>query len=420
LVGDLDVRYPRRVMGRIAATLALGVLAAASASAHHGLGTFDARREITIAGTIAGLDFVNPHSWLYVDAVDDDGTPRRYRCEMRPSVALRRAGWTPEMFPTGAPITIEASPDRKDPNACYVSTLVFADGTRLDRYGRRAEPSRAAARPDRPLRLASGELNISGDWAEEQTTMTDPRGLSGAFLHVSNAQGLGLGEVPEGRVAVSGTRNAPTRFDRRVKWVRVLYGADTFSGPWNPDPRTSIELTDVGEAAIRARVFGSSIGCERFDLVQHWAWVFGATINRITQGEGTITIEYGHLGQVRTAHMNGAGHPVDVEPSVVGHSIGRWDGDVLVVDTIGFEPGPLLAPYGHGEQLHLVERFSLDPETLALTRDVMAEDPEYFTGDWRFTDVVYPSETPFVVDPCEPRPFEDQVVPEGTSGDDPE
>jgi len=33
-------------------------------SAHHGLGTFDARRDITISGTVAGLDFVNPHSWL--------------------------------------------------------------------------------------------------------------------------------------------------------------------------------------------------------------------------------------------------------------------------------------------------------------------------------------------------------------------
>jgi hypothetical protein len=310
---------------------------------------------------------------------------------MRPSVALRRAGWTPEMFPAGSPITIEASPDRVDPNACYVSTLVFADGTRLDRYGQRAEPSRAAARPDRLPRLPGGEPNISGDWAEEQSTMTDPRGLSGAFLRVSKAQGLGLGEVPEGTFAVPGTRNAATPLDRFIKRVRVLYGADTFGGPWDPDPRTSIELTEVGKASVRARAFGSGNGCQWFDLVQHWAWVFGASINRITQHEGTITLEYGHLGQVRTVHMNLTEHPAGIQPSVVGHSIGRWDGDVLVVDTVGFEPGPLLAPYGHGKQLHLVERFSLDPETLALTRDVTAEDPEYFAGDWRFTDVVYPS-----------------------------
>ena len=407
-------------MTRIAATFALSVLVAVPASAHHGLGTFDARRDITISGMIAGLDFVNPHSWLYVDAVDDDGTTRRYKCEMRPSIALRRAGWTPEMFPTGAPITIEASPDREDPNACYVSTLVFADGTRLDRYGRRVEPARAVAPSGRPLRLPSGEPNISGDWAEEQTTMTDPRGLSGAFLRMSEAQGLGRGEVPEGGLAVAGTRNAATPLDRLMRLVRVLYGADTFGGPWDPDPRTSIELTEVGKAAVRARAFGSGIGCEGFDLVRHWAWVQGASINRITQRDGTITIEYGHLGQVRTVHMNATEHPADIEPSLVGHSIGRWDGDVLVVDTVAFEPGQLLAPYGHGEQLHLVERFSLDPQTLALTREVTAEDPEYFTGDWRFIDVVHPSETPYVVDPCEPRPFENQVVPEGTAGDAPE
>ena len=57
----------------------LSVLVAGPASTHHGLGTFDARREITISGMIAGLDFVDPHSWLYVDAIDDEGAPHHHR-----------------------------------------------------------------------------------------------------------------------------------------------------------------------------------------------------------------------------------------------------------------------------------------------------------------------------------------------------
>ena len=53
------------------------------------------------------------------------------------------------------------------------------------------------------------------------------------------------------------------------------------------------------------------------------------------------------------------------------HSIGRWDGDTLVVDTVGFLPGSLAG----SDKLHVVERFTLNPATLELARDIVAEDP---------------------------------------------
>ena len=55
--------------------------------------------------------------------------------------------------------------------------------------------------------------------------------------------------------------------------------------------------------------------------------------------------------------------------------IGRWDGDVLVVDTVGFLPGLLTGQLLHGDQLHIAERFSVDTETMALKRDYMAVHP---------------------------------------------
>ena len=72
----------------------------------------------------------------------------------------------------------------------------------------------------------------------------------------------------------------------------------------------------------------------------------------------------------RTVHMNMKDHPASVKPSRAGHSIGRWEGDVLVVDTVRFLPGVLNAPVRHGDKLHVVERFSLDPKTMKLTRSL--------------------------------------------------
>ena len=83
-------------------------------------------------------------------------------------------------------------------------------------------------------------------------------------------------------------------------------------------------------------------------------------------------------------------HPAGLKPSRAGHSIGRWEGDVLVVDTIGFEPGILSADgrVPHSDRLHVIECFSLDPETRALRRTYVAQDPLYLAAEFTGSDVV--------------------------------
>src|SRR5690606_20668692 len=153
--------------------LVVGAVLAPVAIAHHGFGTFVMDEDIKVTGTVSNLEFVNPHSWLYLD-VEKDGQTIAMRCEMRSANTLRRSGWTPDLFPVGKKITITGSPDRDDPYSCYVSTLIFEDGSKLDRYGQITRPVEIG-QGERPLRLANGVLNISGDWAQEQRVMTDPR-----------------------------------------------------------------------------------------------------------------------------------------------------------------------------------------------------------------------------------------------------
>jgi hypothetical protein len=89
--------------------------------------------------------------------------------------------------------------------------------------------------------------------------------------------------------------------------------------------------------------------------------------------------------------------PADVQPSRAGYTLGRWEGDVLVVETTGLAPGVLNADARilHGPRLRVVERFALDVNGTRLTRSFVAEDPEYITDSWRGTDVVLPADVPF-------------------------
>ena len=93
--------------------------------------------------------------------------------------------------------------------------------------------------------------------------------------------------------------------------------------------------------------------------------------------------------------MNQKDHPASVRPSRAGHSIGRWEGDVLVVDTARFLPGVLNAPVRHGDKLHVVERFTLDPQTTKLTRTYTATDPDYLKGEYTGQDMVEIADQPY-------------------------
>jgi hypothetical protein len=129
-------------------------------------------------------------------------------------------------------------------------------------------------------------------------------------------------------------------------------------------------------------------------------WVFDGAVNRITQERDRIVINYGLYSFERVIHMNVSAHPVDIAPSYAGHSIGRWEGDVLVVDTIGLEPGVIAPPVRHSDQLHVVERFSLDFDEMVLTREYVAEDPVYFADQYRGSDRVLVADVPYVAHPC--------------------
>lgn len=339
------------------------------AMAHHGFGRFNPQEDIEVEGTLTGLDFVNPHAYVYFDTVGADGETLKMRCEMRAATVLRRSGWSPEMFVSGVSIKITGNPHRDDPASCYAETLALGD-TELVRYQQLTDATQTGGE-NRRARLASGEPNISGDWAQEQYLVArGPRG--GGLVPKSMVEGIQSGEYSDADVPPSG---------------------------WGGAPVTYTEAGEAAAAAVRAIPPSENLRarCEITSVI--FDWVFDGPINRITQRGDTIGFEYGRDLE-RTVYMNMDAHPANVEPSRAGHSIGHWDGDTLVVDTVGFEAGILGGSVAHTDQLHVVERFMLDTETMTLQRDYEADDPAYFTDLYAGTDFVKPADAPFAVDTC--------------------
>jgi len=93
---------------------------------------------------------------------------------------------------------------------------------------------------------------------------------------------------------------------------------------------------------------------------------------------GRVTTLHEAWMQNRTIFTDGRGHPDDLEPGIFGHSIGHWEGDTLVVDTIGIKTITELAQgMKHSDKLHVIERIHLvkdDPDTLV--DEMTMEDPE--------------------------------------------
>jgi hypothetical protein len=94
-------------------------------------------------------------------------------------------------------------------------------------------------------------------------------------------------------------------------------------------------------------------------------------------------VEVGGPHTWRVIYMDGREHAKDLDPSYFGHSVGHWDGDTLVVDTVGFNEKFWLTREGipHTEFLHLTEHFTrTDSNTLKYEATV--DDPGAYTKPW--------------------------------------
>ena len=98
---------------------------------------------------------------------------------------------------------------------------------------------------------------------------------------------------------------------------------------------------------------------------------------QIVESPHSVAILYGYPGTFRSIPTDGGPHSPDPDPTWMGESIGHWDGDTLVVDTVGFNDKTEINGYLHTEALHIVERFRRS-EYNTLQYEATLEDPNVF------------------------------------------
>lgn len=110
---------------------------------------------------------------------------------------------------------------------------------------------------------------------------------------------------------------------------------------------------------------------------------YGLEIVSVPDQERIIIFNISNAMSYRIIFMDGRDHPENLRPSYFGHSIGHWEGDTLVVDTLGMNESSWMSrdALPSTDQLHLTERFSR-PSLSTLNYEVTINDPGAYTAPW--------------------------------------
>jgi hypothetical protein len=300
------------------------VLSATSAGAHHSFAPhFDASKKVNISGTVKEYEGKNPHSYLHVNAVDENGRTREYICESHGVTQLSRIGITPQLFKAGTKIRLTGSLSRHSPYMCFFETIELADG------------------------------------------------------RVMNVNGQGSPTPPQAAL--------PARKDIFGTWLLAPIPNRSTSGP---QPMMQF-LTPAGEKAVAAYDPFRDDPTFRCDPVAiRRVWGAPSTPLEIVRDGTDVVLRHEWMDVRRVIHMNMKTHPKDGKRSSLGHSIGHWEGDTLVIETANYsagvlnqyveQPGQPTKGLLHSAALTTVERLHLDAARQRLVVEIDLTDPEFF------------------------------------------
>jgi hypothetical protein len=147
--------------------------------------------------------------------------------------------------------------------------------------------------------------------------------------------------------------------------------------PYTPEGAANFKNYDVSK-------FDYTGHCLPFGLLR--SMNVGGYPVQIMQNSKYLTFLFEQNTWFHVVYMDGRGHPAKLEPTWFGNSIGRWDGDTLVVDTIGFNGLTRLDTIGHphSDAMHVIQKFTYT-DTDHLTYEVTIDDPKLYTRPWSNT-----------------------------------
>jgi hypothetical protein len=120
----------------VAAAAALLVALALPVAAHHSFSAeFDSKKQVTLAGEVVMMEWVNPHSWLHIDVQTPEGAVERWMIEGGSPSVLFRLGWNRNSLPAGTKVTVVGFQAKDGSRRASSRDLRFPDGRRLNLGG---------------------------------------------------------------------------------------------------------------------------------------------------------------------------------------------------------------------------------------------------------------------------------------------
>ena len=123
----------RTMLLATAAAALLTAVPGVTVSAHHSFGAeFDSNRPVKLQGTVAMMEWINPHSWIHIDVKDPaTGKVERWLVEGGAPNALIRRGWNKKSLAAGTPIIVEGFQAKDGTNRANGRDIVFPDGKKM-------------------------------------------------------------------------------------------------------------------------------------------------------------------------------------------------------------------------------------------------------------------------------------------------
>lgn len=108
-------------------------MAAVTVQGHHSFSAeFDVNQPVSLEGEVIKMEWVNPHSWLHIEVVNEEGETERWRIEGGAPSALLRRGWDRDSLPPGTKISVEGYQARNGDRKVNARNIVFPDGRKMN------------------------------------------------------------------------------------------------------------------------------------------------------------------------------------------------------------------------------------------------------------------------------------------------
>ena len=237
--------------------------------------------------------------------------------------------------------------------AIVIFATVFLTGTRLFAQGRGGNNNAPAPRwPDGHINLGAVPGSEMGSWdaTPTQIPLARPDTATDFGLFAADAR------EPTDPFLAAKPKLSQIPFQ---PWARRLFDARVLT---RQEPYTR---------------------CKPSSAARQVATAYGTQFIEVPELQRFYIIETGGAHSFRTVFMDGKPHPANLSPSSRGHSIGHWEGDTLVVDTIGFNEKAWIDNLGMPttEKLHTIERFTrIDYSTLHY--QITVDDLGAYTAPW--------------------------------------